>query len=507
MGRTAGWPPRWCSLTPTAKTATRGPEAAAFIEAYCRITKSSVGGRAGELIRLRPWQHKLLDGLLAERPDGRLRHRAALVGMARKNGKSALGAALALWGLFLGEQGGEVYSCAGTRDQARVVFGAARRMVELDPELSSEAKLYRDAIEHPQSGSVYRVLSREAGFTEGLSPHLVIFDEVHVQPDSESWDTMQLAGGARPEPLLIGITTAGNRTDLHGRDSHCYSLYQHGRRVCAGEVNDPSFFFAWWEPQRGPQADHRDPKVWREANPGFGDLVAAEDFESTVRRTNEAEFRTKRTNIFVVGSTAALPHGAWDELRDDRPVDPDVPVVLMGDGSWSGDSTGIVVVTVEERPHVGVVDLWERPVDANDWRVPVADVEQRIRDFAHERPVLEVGMDPYRWQRSMQVLEGDGLPMLEYPMGSVQRMVTAWKGFYDSVLDRTITHDGDARLARHVENMVLKYDHRGARPTKDSKTSERHIDLAVCAVAGVERARWHYEHVTASAVEPDFLVV
>jgi hypothetical protein len=103
-------------------------------------------------------------------------------------------------------------------------------------------------------------------------------------------------------------------------------------------------------------------------------------------------------------------------------------------------------------------------------------------------------MDPYRWQRSMQVLEADGLPMLEYPMGSVQRMVTAWKGFYDGVMDAQFSPDGDARLARHVGAMVLKYDHRGARPTKDSKVSERHIDLGVCAVAGLERARWHAEH-------------
>jgi phage terminase large subunit-like protein len=100
-------------------------------------------------------------------------------------------------------------------------------------------------------------------------------------------------------------------------------------------------------------------------------------------------------------------------------------------------------------------------------------------------------MDPYRWQRSMQVLEDEGLPMIEYPMASVERMVKAWKLFYDSVLDGAFTHDGDPRLARHVENMVLKYDTRGARPTKESKASTRHIDLGICVVAGFERAVWH----------------
>lgn len=490
--RTPGWPPRWCSLNPTARTRSRGPEAVEFVNAYARVTKASVGGHAGDLIVLRSWQERLLAGLLAEDSTGRLRHRAALIGMARKNGKSALGAGLALWSLFLGDAGGEVYSVAGTRDQARIVFGSAKRMVELDPELSETAKVYRDAIEVPSTGSVYRVLSREAGASEGLSPTFVVFDEVHVQPDDELWNVMQLGAGARREPMLLGITTAGAMTDAHGRDSLCYRLYQHGRRVVSGEVDDPSFFFAWWEPGAGVQADHTDPKVWAEANPGLGDLCAVEDFHSTIGRTPEAEFRTKRTNVWTAGTTAALPHGSWDRLADpDREVDPDTPVVLMADGSWSGDSTAILGVTVEETPHLWVVDLWERPPDARDWRVPVTEVEDALRRAAREWRCVEAGMDPYRWQRSMSVLEDEGLPMVEYPMGSVERMVKAWKLFFDAVLDAKLTHSGDPRLARHVANMVLKIDARGARPTKDSKVSERHIDLGVCAVAGLDRALWH----------------
>ncbi len=499
-GKAKGWPPRHVSFRPTARTRTRGGDAAEFINTYARVTKASVGGRAGDLIRLRPWQVSLLRGLLAEDRDGALRHRAALVGMARKNGKSALGAGLALWSLYCGDAGGEVYSVAGTRDQARIVFGAARRMVELDGELAGMSKVYRDAIEVPATGSVYRVLSREAGASEGLSPTFVVFDEVHVQPDDELWNVMQLGAGARREPLLLGITTAGARTDTHGRDSLCYRLYQHGRRVVAGEAEDPTFFFAWWEPRRGAEADHRDPKVWAEANPGLGDLVAVEDFASTIARTPEAEFRTKRTNVWTVGTTAALPHGAWDRLAEpDRVPAPDAPVVLMADGSWSGDSTGIVAVSVEERPHVWLVDLWERPPDTRDWRVPVADVEARLREAARDLGAVEVAMDPYRWQRSMAVLEDEGLPMVEFPMGSVERMVKAWKAFYDAALDGGFSHDGDPRLARHVANMVLKIDARGARPTKDSRASERHIDLGVCAVAGLDRALWH---LTAGGPEP-----
>lgn len=507
MAKAKGWPPRWSSLNPTASTRSRGGEAAEFINTYCRITKASVGGHAGDLIVLRPWQLSLLDALLAEDRDGRLRHRAALVGLPRKQGKSALGAGLALWSLFVGDAGGEVYSCAGTRDQARIVFGTAKRMVELDPELSQIAKVYRDAIEVPETGSVYRVLSREAGASEGLSPTFVVFDEVHVQPDDELWNVMQLGAGARHEPVLLGITTAGSRTDARGQDSLCYRLYNHGKRVVNGEVDDPSFFFAWWEPKAGSDADHTDPKVWAEANPGLGDLNSLEDFRSTLVRTPEPEFRTKRTNVWTVGAQSALPHGAWQKLAEpDRVVDPSTPVVLMADGSWSGDSTAIVAYSVEERPHLWVVDLFEKPDDSSGWRVPIAEVEEAIRVAARSMPVREIGMDPYRWQRSMQILEDDGLPMLEYQMASVDRMVKAWKLFYDSVLDESFTHSGDPRLARHVESMVLKVDYRGARPTKESKVSSRHIDLGVCAVAGLERALWHLTY-TPQATNSPFVMI
>lgn len=491
----AGWPPRHCTLRPTARTRSRGPEAARFIESYARIVKDSIAGPSGTLITLRPWQHQLLNGLLAEDRNGKLLHRAALIGMPRKNGKSALGSGLALWGLFLGPDGGEVYSCAGTRDQARIVFGTARRMVEMDAELAGAVRMYRDAIEVPATGSVYRVLSREAGASEGLNPTLVLFDEVHVQPDATLWDVMALAGGARVETLLCGITTAGARLDSRGQDSHCYRLYQHGRQVTTGEVGDPSFYFAWWEPRAGAQADHQDPKVWAEANPGYGDIVSADDFGATVARTAESEFRTKRTNVWVTSSSAALPHGAWGRLAaPTRHVGPDVPRVLMADGSWSGDSTGIVCISIEERPHLWVVDLWERPDNDRGWRVPVADVEQSLRSSARSAPVLEIGMDPFRWQRSMQVLEQEGLPMLEYNMASAERMTKAWKTFLDAVMDRQFTHSGDPRLARHIDAMVLKLDAKGARPVKDSKSGGRHIDLGVCAVAGIERAFWHVEH-------------
>jgi phage terminase large subunit-like protein len=481
-------PPAWLTpVSPAEIDRGDGEDVADFVETFCRITKDSIAGSAGRPIVLRDWQRRLIEHVYARRRDGKLRHRQALVGVARKNTKSTLGSGLGLHGLITGPVGGEVYSCAADKDQARIVFGTGRRMVEMNPDLTDLVKVYRDAIEYVETGSVWRVLSAEAFTKEGLNPSLTVFDEVHAQPNRELWDVMALAMGARPEPLMIGITTAGVKSDSSGQDSLCYSMYQYGKRVASGEIVDPSFFMAWWEPLN-PESDHRNRSTWREANPGFDDLVAAEDFESAIRRTPEPEFRTKRLNMWVSTASSWLPHGAWAANVEPYPIDDLAEVVLGFDGSFNNDSTALVAVECAEVPHVDVVACWERPPDADDsWRVPVADVEQAIRDACRRWQVREVVCDPARWARTYQVLEAENLPIVEYPQ-TPQRMVPATQRFYEAVLNGGLTQSGDPRLARHVDNCTLKVDARGARIVKDAKGSPRKIDLAVAAVMAFDRA-------------------
>lgn len=484
-----GWPPRW--LTPVSdEDIARGDGKlyADFIEAVCRVTKDSVASPAGKLLVMRPWQRAALGAMFARRGDGKLKHRQALVGVARKNGKSGLGAGIALAGLVLGPEGGEVYSCAADRPQAGVVFDVAKRMVAMDPELTQMLKPYRDVIECPATGSIYRALSAEAYTKEGLNPHLTIFDEVHAQPNRELWDVMALAMGARPEPMMVGITTAGVRSDSSGRDSICYQLYQYGMRVATGETVDPTFFMGWWEPF-DPDADHRSPQTWAEANPGLDDLVALEDFESMVLRTPEAEFRTKRCNQWVSSSTTWLPAGSWAACETpDEEIPRGAEVVLGFDGSFSNDSTALVMVSVEDTPCVQVVEAWERPADAGqEWRVPISAVEDTIRETCRAYDVREIVCDPFRWARTYQILEEEGLPIVEFPQ-SPARMIPATQRFYEAVLNKGIRHTGDPRLARHLDNCFLKVDQRGSRLQKETKNSQRKIDLAIAAVMAYERA-------------------
>lgn len=476
-----GWPPRWLTPVPEEDIARGdGKLFCDFGEAVCRVDKDSLAAPAGQLIVFRPWQRLLNGHLLARRPDNRLRHRQALIGVARKNGKSGKGAALGLGGLVLGPQGGEVYSCAADKDQAKVVFNTARRMVQMDPELSDLLKVYRDVIEYPETGSIYKALSAEAFTKEGLNPHEVIFDEVHAQPNRELWDVMALAQGARVEPLMVGITTAGVRTDSTGQDSLCYTLYQYGVRICNGEIDDPTFFMAWWEP-RNPEADHRDPETWAEANPGLGDLVAAEDLASAVLKTPENEFRTKRCNQWVATQQAWFPTGLWESLKEDRPVPDGAEVVLAFDGSFSGDSTGLTVHSTADL-HIDVVECWEKPTGNQEWRVDPDEVETTVRRAFERWNVRHCVYDPRIWQQMFERLAAEGYAVEAMPQGLA--MIQAAQRFYDAAKDRRITQSGNASLARHVGNAIIKATPQGWRVQKETPNSPRKIDLAICAIMG-----------------------
>ena len=488
----SSWPPAW--LTPVSDEAIEsgdGEFAIEFAEAFGTIGKDGIAGRVGESLVLRPWQKELVRRVFARDPDGGLTARVALVGTPRKSGKSALASTLALYSLIAeGIEGGEVVVAAAEKEQARIIFGEAKRMVEAS-ELSEICTLYRDAIFVPSTNSVMKVLSAEAYSKEGLNVSRAIVDEIHAHKNRELFDVLSLSMGNRGKlAQLLAVTTAGQKTDMTGQDSIAYSLYQYGKRVATGEVVDPTFFMSWWEAP--PEADHRDPEVWKVANPGYDDLVSADDFESAVKRTPEPEFRTKRLNQWVSSMNAWLPNGTWQPLADKRELQPDDDIIIGFDGSFNGDCTSLVGCTIpkdDEKPYLFMIHTWEKqPEDTDDWRVNTQEVEDKIIQFCSTHNVKEIACDPYRWQRSMDAMLEMGLPVIEFPSTSPSRMVSACGKFYTSVTEQTLIHDGDPLLERHLSNAVVKIDRIGPRIVKDNRGSPRKIDAAVAAVIAFDRA-------------------
>ena len=483
----ADWPPRW--LTPTSDddlNRSQGDQVADFGEALVPIAKDSIGGLSGEPIVFRPWQRNLLRHALARKADGTYTHRFYMIGAARKNGKTALLSTVPLaLGLF-GDQGGEIYSAAADRDQAKLVMAHAKRAVEMSPMLAEQIKVFRDTLEFKPTGTIWRALSSEAYTKEGLSATLVLADELAAWPNRDLFDVLSLSMGARRSPLFLAITTAGQRTDQTGMDSIAYTLYQLARRRITGEHDDATLGMAWYE---ADEDAYLHPEKWAQANPGLlsvPPLLSEDDLISAQKRTPEAEFRTKRLNQFAASGQAFLPAGTWDACADKSLQLQDGDSLVVGfDGSFSNDSTAIVGVRVSDSA-VFVLGLWERPIDDLSWRVPVEEVEMRMEELCKTYAVKEINCDPFRWQATMEKWQAAGLPVVEHPQ-SPARMTPATASFYDAVVNHRLRHDGDPRLARHVAN-ATPYTTRYGVQVRKGKDAGKKIDLCVAAIMAWGRA-------------------
>lgn len=466
----AQWKPTY--YTKSKHTATDGGDIAEFAERYLSLSK---GMRAGQPLRFTEWQRWLLDSLLERRKDGRLRYKRALIGLPRKQGKSLMGSALGLYGLLAGEAGAEVYSAAGDRRQARIVFNEAKQQVMNSRLLSQACKVYRDAIEVPMFSSVYRVVSADAKRQAGLNPSLVIFDELWVQPNDDLWDQLTLGSGARIDPLVVAITTAGYDEDtLAGR------LYGYGKSVAAGEKEDDAFGFFWWEAPRNCKLN--DKKAWRKANPNIDEmLLSTEDMEVSVMQSTEAAFRRFRLNQWVRVEESWLPSGAWEKCYSDASINRHDECFVGIDMALKHDSIAVVIAQPQKETVVVEAKIWQ----PKQIGVDVAEVEEYLRSLHRNLNVKEFAYDPAYFQRSAEALSDDGLMMVEYPQTS-QRMVPACGQTYEMITNRKISHDGSPTFTDQVLSAAQRMTDTGWRLSKGK--SRRKIDACIAMVMAVDRA-------------------
>ena len=174
------------------------------IEFISRLTHTK-GEWAGQPFNLQKWQKTFIKELFGRvKKDGLRQYQTAYLEIPRKNGKSEMAAAIALFLLFGdGEQGAEIYSAAADREQASLVFNAAAAMVRNDPVLSSMCKIIdsQKRIVVYKTNSFYRAISAEAYSKHGFNAHAVVYDELHVAPNRELWDVLQTSMGSRQQPL------------------------------------------------------------------------------------------------------------------------------------------------------------------------------------------------------------------------------------------------------------------------------------------------------------------
>jgi len=286
----------------------------AFFPRFCSHSKGEFAGQAftpldyqTQLI-LRPifgWVDK----------DGFRRFRKAYIEIPKKNGKTQLIAGLALY-MLLGdkEPGAEVYVAAADRDQARILFNAAKSMIESNPALGKRLVVYRNQIVRSDDPTAFfQVLSAEAATKHGPNIHCLIIDELHAQPDRELFETLTRGVIARRQPLILLITTAGDDDE-----SICYEEYDYARRVLSGTIEDERHLPVIFEAK--PKEDWTDPTVLTRVNPGVGTTIKIETLlASALEATNEPrkrnDFLRYHTNRWTNQSTAWIPIEWFDACQ------------------------------------------------------------------------------------------------------------------------------------------------------------------------------------------------
>lgn len=444
-----------------------------FVDEFVVVPK---GVGALEPMVLRGFQRDIIAGSFAAGI------RTALVSMPRANGKSALAAALGVAELFTGPESAEVLVVASDERQARIVLNLARRMIELNPELSERCHIYKDRILVPHNNATMTALPADPAALHGWDASLLIVDELHVVTEAV-WEAVTSASGKRPESLTLAISTPSTSPDCI-----MWRLIEHGR---AGD--DPAFYLKEFAAPDGCATTDED--AWATANPALScaDPFLTADGMAAARRTlREPVFRQLRLGQWVTGTDAWLPFGLWDELHVDKLVPAGADIVLGFDGSASGDSTALIACTTGPDPHLFVAGLWENPGDPR-WRVPRAEVDDAV-DLAFNRyNVVELACDPWGWRSEIEgwAKRHGEKRVLEYNTGAAGRMAPATDRMYQAAVDHAVTHDGDTRMAAHIAHCTAKATALGDLVSKDKRGSPRKIDAAVAAIVALDRAAWH----------------
>lgn len=250
-----------------------------FIEKFCKQSQ----GIIGEPLELQLFQKAFIQALFGwkRKANGFRRFRETLFLVARKNGKSTLLSAIALYMLIADDEGAaEIYSVATKKDQAKKVLTEAINMINQSPELRALLKKRRNDIYFPLTASKFEALASDSNTLDGLNSHAVIIDELHAIRDRNLYEVMKQSITARRQPLVIMITTAGTVRACIFDD-----MYEYACKVADGEEIDETFLPILYELDN--RQEWTDESCWEKANPGLDTIKNRETLREAVERAKK----------------------------------------------------------------------------------------------------------------------------------------------------------------------------------------------------------------------------
>ena len=489
--------------------------ACAAFPRYFRHTEGEFYGRPFELL---PWQANdvIRPAFGWKRADGRRRYTVVYVSLAKKNGKTEFAAAIAL--LLLvgdGEFGGQGYSVATDKDQAKLVFNKATVMVGLSPELGSELQTFKTSIFCPNLLASFKPLSSTARSKHGFAPSFCVGDETHAWEHGEIHDVLHKGTAARRQPLEVYITHAG----IHG-DGYGWDLHDRMMQIRDGTIVDPHTLVVHYG--LDPDDDWKDEAHWAKANPSLGvtpklSFLREEAAKAQASVRAENNFRRFHLNQWVEQHARWISLDQWDACQ--RAVD---VAALRGRRCFGGldlarrhDFSAFTLVFPPEREDGDWIILpyfWLPEADmakrAQRDNAPyeswvrdklITTTEGETCDFRYVRDdilricemfvVEEIAFDRFFAEMLIQYLMDEGLTMVEFGMGYAS-MAAPSAAFERLIIAGKLHHDGNRVMRWMVGNLSFEVDSAGNFKPSKLKSIKR-IDGPVSCITALGRAIRH----------------
>jgi phage terminase large subunit-like protein len=491
---------------------------AARAERFCRFAElmPHVKGKWDtKCIVLEPWQCFISCNIFGwiHRGTKLRRFRRALVVVPAKNGKSCYAAIIGLYLLSAdGENGPEVYSAATTRDQAKIVWDTAKRMVDGTPGLRQRfgVQSLAHSLTVESCGGFFKPLSRDSDTMEGINAHGVIVDELHAHKSRECFDVLDERTGARRQPLTFIISTEGDNPVGVFAEQVAY-----GQEILSGRHKDETYFAVVYTIDK--HLDWTDKRAWYCANPNLGISVFEDEMGDRCRRAmknpaSQSSFLTKRLNVRVGAGEAYFNMLAWNTIC----AKPELKVedfygqqcTMALDLASKNDVATKVSLFKREQKYVIFLKCYlpEEKLEKGNpnydfyrgWAdrgyltlTPgnVIDFEFIERDLLEDRKnfkLLEVGFDPWQATQLSTRMLAENLPMVEIPQ-TVKQMSEPMKEFAGLIEQGRMLHNGDPVLSWMVGNTMARVDAKeNVYPRKARPESK--IDGAVAGIMALGRA-------------------
>ena len=440
----------------------------------------------------------------------------AYLSVARKNGKTMIAAIVALY-LFCaeGEVSPEVYFAATERHQAAICWKQAAAIVGRDKWLKQKIEVKggagRDDGRMLLLGDFEALavpLSRNDDKFDGFSPYGIVLDEVHAHPDSGMYDVLRSGTGARTEPLILMLTTAGADPN-----SFCRAYEKNAELVLSGAIeNDTQFVFI---ARMDEGDDYHDEQSLKKSNPNWGVSVRPDRVRSALQKavadpSKLAEYLRKQCNLWIAGEQRWLTEELWEACREDFDIQSfrgeaiatgtdlskttdltsSVAACRRGDLVYVWQRSWMPEETLRHRAESGraPVELWRQQGHLVQIPGPIIDqdfVKQYLLEQAINYDVRRMAFDPAQSWKLCGELQAEGYPALHFPQ-SWPSMHGAVKETEDLIRLKKLRHNGDPVLAWAMLNASVRTNSTGLRRL-DKERSQDSIDPAVALVMAVAR--------------------